>query len=227
MSLKSHFAPLLRRVLPGSAPFLCIGLLASTAFAAGQTTNVNVTTIVHDYDTAAPVPNLLLIRSDDYNGSGQATYTASGKCPSNCLTSQIGSGGAWTMLLLNQSLRTICFTFVPVTGSSVVPSGCYYVSVEAYSRCLDASGNVIGFLAIAPGTSINRCSLGVDFSVGRTKYKLEMGQTALSGPATGWASVSCNAASGTSCYSWTIVPNTVDSLATIANLYQFGNHGLV
>src|SRR5258708_39753417 len=51
-----------------SALPLCLAIAAS----AQHTTSTNVTTIVHDYSSDG---TQLLMRSDDYNGSGQATYT--------------------------------------------------------------------------------------------------------------------------------------------------------
>jgi hypothetical protein len=202
-------------------------LFAATAFAGGQTTAINVTATIYDYDTASPVPNLLLMRSDDYTGSGQATYaTTPGNCHSNCMNSVIHTGtGGWQLLLLGQSVRTVYITASPVSGSAVFPSGFYYASVELYANCW-TNGTQTGLLEIAPGTSNNNCVVGIDFSNGSTKYKLEMGQTAIDGGTTGLATVSCNNGTGGTCNSWTIVPNTIAPNPTIANLYQFANRGL-
>ena len=59
------------RTLSLISSILFIG--TASAFAA-KSTSVNVTTIVHDTDSAGAQ---VLIRSDDYNGSGQATYSPS------------------------------------------------------------------------------------------------------------------------------------------------------
>jgi hypothetical protein len=197
------------------------------AFGAGQGSGINVTSTVHDYDTASPVPNLLLMRSDGYNGSGQATYNTGGKCPSNCLTTIVGTSGGWQLDLYNQSLRTVCLTFMTADGSTPVPAnGCYSASIEIYSRCFDANGSEIGILTIAPGTSANHCDFALDFSTAsRTKYKLAMGQPGLTSPPTGLATVSCNSGSGGTCNSWTIVPNMIAANPTIANLYQYSTKG--
>ena len=67
--MKCHFA----RGIRG----FCLAVLLLTSFfavSAQKTTSPNVTTIVHDYGTDGTTP--LLMRSDDYNGSGQATYTS-------------------------------------------------------------------------------------------------------------------------------------------------------
>ena len=42
---------------------------------AQKTTSATATATFHDYD--APGTTLLLLRSDDYNGTGQATYASS------------------------------------------------------------------------------------------------------------------------------------------------------
>jgi hypothetical protein len=115
-------------------------------------------------------------------------------------------------------------SFSTVNGSKPVPpNGCYSANVEIYSHCHDLSNNEIGFLTIQVGTPATNCTFGFDFNPGRTKYKLEMGQSLpAGGGATGLATVSCNAASSGACNSWTIVPNTNAPNATIANLYDYG-----
>jgi hypothetical protein len=198
--------------------------LAGALTAAAPPATINVTAIVHDEDTAVP-PNQLLLRSDDYNVSFQATYTDTG----NVTTHITLSGGSWQMYLGNQSLRTIWLTLSkPVNNSPAAPApdGYYSANVEVYSGCYDTNNNQTGFLVIPPGMANNRCNLGVDFSYGRTKYKLVM-SPAISG--TGWATVSCNAGDSTgACNSWTISPNTLagsGNVPTVANLYRFANNG--
>jgi hypothetical protein len=184
-----------------------------------QPTTEPATTIVHDFDTAVPA-NQLLLRSDDYNSVGQATYTQS--------TVSL-SGHGWQLDLYNQSTRTIWLTFSkPAPGSPPAPvsDGYYYDYVEAYSRCWDLNNNEIPLVSIPAGTSNNRCTLASDFGVGRTKYKFVMGQPSITGTSTGWASVSCNAANGSTCTSWTIIPYMGSPNATVSNLYQYGTHGL-
>lgn len=69
----------------------------------------NVTTTVHDYNGTTQ----LLMRSDDYNGSGFATYItesgngSTGNNSKNSLISQINSNGAWKLDLYSQSVRTL------------------------------------------------------------------------------------------------------------------------
>lgn len=206
------------------ALFLAVfGTMAGIA-AAGQkpTSSINVTTIVHDYDTSN---NWLLMRSDDFNGVGQATYSAA--LDPN-VSSIIASGG-WQVYLGNQTVRTVYLTLsnpVPGSNPSPAPNGYYSANTEIYSTCFDQNNNVISFLAIAPFTSLNRCQLGVDFSYGRTKYKLVMSPTR---PGTGWATVTCNAGNSSGvCDSWTIVPNTTagsGNVPEVANLYQFSTAG--
>jgi hypothetical protein len=68
----------------------------------------------------------------------------------------------------------------------------------------------------------------VDFAYNRVKYKLVM-QPSIPGlintSGTGWATVSCNTASGTTCNNWTIVPNLNAANATVADLYQYTKSG--
>src|SRR5579863_7676497 len=229
MSLRLDSAPLLGRAASVSdrrkASILCVGLLAAAACCpavAGQpTTPFNVTTIVHDVDAAG---NLLLMRSDDYKGYLQATYTTT--TTHNGMTSLMWDNAGWRVLLGGQTLRTIWLTLKSQVPSINLPDGYYSASVEIYASCHDSSGNEVPLLAIPPLTANNNCLLGVDFSTGGSKYKLEMGQP-FSGPLTGLATVSCNGGSPGACNSWTITPYTGGSAATVANLYQYATHGLV
>jgi hypothetical protein len=190
-------------------------------------TTVNVTTIVHDEDTAVP-PNQLLLRSDDFNGVFQANYNDPNNYTSTVQLNQSG----WQLYLGSQSLRRIWLTLSKPVGSSPpapAPDGYYSANVEIHSACYDVNNQrlTMSYLAMTPGTSNNRCHLGVDFSNGRTGYKFDMGPD-ISG--TGWATVSCNAANSTgACNNWTISLNMAagfGNIPTIANLYRYGNHGL-
>jgi hypothetical protein len=112
----------------------------------GKTTNTNVTTIVHDYDsTGAP----LLVKSDDYNGSGEATYSAK----DTNVGSHIDSSGEWWLNLYGQNTRQSVLRQLYVTPNdvynsaahSVPPAGLYWQSVEASSVCRDQNLNKVPF----------------------------------------------------------------------------------
>ncbi len=67
-------------------------------------TSINVTTIVHDYDSTGT--ELLLLRSDDYNGTNQASYSAA-------LDPNLSStiyNGVWFLRMYSQSVRTLWIT---------------------------------------------------------------------------------------------------------------------
>ena len=214
----------LRRMLATSACCLVV-TLAFAAKPVPPPTSSNVTTIVHDQDTAVP-PSQLLLRSDDYNGVFQASYND----PSNYNSSMSLTFSGWNLSLFNQSLRTIWLTLSKPVGNS--PSnlgldGYYSAHVEIYSRCYDINNQRLSVsnLTMQPGTSFNRCDLGVDFASGRTTYRLFMSPTV---PGTGWATVACNTADSTgACNSWTISPNTLagnGNVPTVANLYKSGTY---
>src|ERR1700694_409114 len=103
------------------------------------TRSINVTTTVYDYDGRGVE---LLMRSDDYNGTGQATY-ASGSGGQN-LTSAI-IGGEWDLSLLHQSLRTLWITPNDPLGSQPAgpPAGYYWQDVDSRSQCFDQNGNTV------------------------------------------------------------------------------------
>src|SRR5258708_32716747 len=204
-----------------SALPLCLAIAAS----AQHTTSTNVTTIVHDYSSDG---TQLLMRSDDYNGSGQATYTST---KSGSLSSS-NTNGEWVLSLLKQSLRTLWITpNDPVGSEPAGPSaGYYWQSVEAKSICFDQNGNTVPLQNVV--TSSGNCKLGVNFNSGGTLYKLLMSPFPLSGagdapptcppagcPAPGLATVTCNKVSNSQCVSWTIVPNANAPNANVVNLY--------
>jgi len=216
---------------------LCFVALLLTAFvtpAVPKTTAPNVTTIVHDY--ASDGTTQVLMRSDDYNGSGQATYTSTSSRNSS-LTSWIVNG-EWDLILYSQSLRTLWITPNDPVGSQPVgpPAGYYSQGVQSASRCFDQNGNTVPLANVV--TSSGNCSLWVNFNSGGTLYKLLMSPFPFSGagavqptcpptgcPATGLATVTCNNVSNLQCVNWTIVPNTSAANANVANLYRYSSKG--
>jgi len=209
----------------GLVTFLVL-LLTSFGAASGQ----NVTTTIHDYDSAG---NQLMLRSDDYSSSGQATYTSSCTKRTSCLYSDFTSIGELEVQLYKQSLRTIWITPNDPVGSEPAgpPSGYYWNNASIRSDCFDQNGNVVPLWNIV--TSSGNCKLGLNFDSGGTNYKLLMSPFPFSGsgdgtprcpstgcPPTGLATVTCNQVSGSPCVSWTIVPNVGAANANIANLYR-------
>ncbi len=209
----------------------CLNILASLfsiailcpAAQAGSTCRgcVYVTAIVHDTDTTGAA---MLLRSDDYNGAGQATYTQG-----NGVTSDI-YGGTYFLDLYSQTLRTLYITpndpYAPAQNPPVPipPPGYYSQYVELPVHCYDASNNLVPLQNIV--TSSGNCRLGVDFGYGGVKYKLDMGPLlAAPGPATGLVNVTCNGTSSGQCVNWTITPNPNGSLANVANLYYYARGG--
>jgi hypothetical protein len=210
--------------------FLLI-LVAAMAFAKGpggasgaKNTITNVTTIVHDTDAAGAQ---VLLRSDDYNGSGEATYSAS-----SSMSSYIFNDGRYFLRLYSQSLRTLYITpNDPIDASQPMapPPGYYWQNVELVFGCYDQNLNLVAFQNIL--TSSGNCKMILDFGDNDTEYALVMGPTAslpAPGPATGLVTVTCNSLSGGHCVNWTITPNSTASSGnppTVANLYVFtGNH---
>jgi hypothetical protein len=190
----------------------------------------NVTTTVHDYDSAG---NQVLLRSDDYHASGQATYTTSSSKRSS-LGSSILSDGEFELQLSRQSVRTVWITPNDPVGSQLTgpPAGYYWSSTFVRSHCFDQNGNLVPLANVV--TYSGNYQLGVDFSSGGLDYKLLMSPFAfsISGvtptcpssgcPPTGFVTVTCNAVSNGQCVKWTITPNTGAANATYANLYSEG-----
>ena len=176
------------------------------------TTGTNVTSTVYDADGLG---NLLLTRSDDYNGTGFATYTAINK-----ITSQIDGNGGWKLYLGSQTARTLYL--VLASQGIPAPDGYYYSSIEGYSQCFDQNTIQVSLRLMTAGASNGNCSFGMDFSYGKTKYKLVMSPKFVG---TGRALVTCTAVAGGYCTSWTIVPNATVTNAGVANLYHFSNTG--
>jgi hypothetical protein len=172
----------------------------------------NVTSTVFDTDASGAS---LLTRSDGFNGSGFATYAAVDK-----ITSHISPDGSWKLYLGSQTARRL---YLVLAGQGIpVPDGYYSSNIEAYSQCFDENTVQVSILSMTAGASNGNCSFGVDFSSGGTKYKLVMSPKFAG---TGRASVTCNAAAGGSCTSWTIAPNAGVVNAGVANLYRFGKNG--
>lgn len=98
------------------------------------------------------------MRSDDYTGLKQATYTTTGWTVKN-LSSVITAANYWRLYLGNQSLRTVWLTLSkPVSGSPSAPvsDGFYNADGEVYSLCFDPSDQQIAFRAIQPGPAATR-----------------------------------------------------------------------
>ena len=162
------------------------------------------------------------MRSDNYNGTEQATYTAALNTGVN---SFIDSAGEWFLELYSQKLgvRTLWITPNDVYNStaSTVPGAAYYwKNVEVSSKCRDQNLNAVPFQNIL--TSSNNCSLDLDFNFGGTVYKLVMSPVLPGpGPATGLVTVTCNKVSGAQCVSWTMAPDMAAPNAAIGNLYSY------
>ena len=171
------------------------------------------------------------MRSDDYNGSGQATYTTikASKGQGYLVTSSINADGEWLLTVSDQSGRTLWLT--PNQGISnsqpAAPPAGPYVIQKAYSACRDQSGNIVPYENLVNGSG--NCSMAVNFFSGGILYKLLMrpgsleGTTCPSGgcPATGLAKVTCNAVSNNQCVNWTITPNAGAPLVGVSNLYSY------
>lgn len=192
-------------------------VVLSVAALAARPSNPAVTATVFDTDTAGAQ---VLLRSDDYNGSGQASY------------SSVINLGVWQMG--TGTTRAVWITPndpIDSTQPQAPPAGFYSQNVTVRSHCFDASGNIVPLQNVV--TSSSTCHLGVNFNSGGVGYKLLMSPFPLSGagdfpptcpstgcPAPGWATVTCNAVADSQCVDWTIVPNTTIANAEVANLYQ-------
>ena len=178
---------------------------------------VNVTTTVHDSDSTG---SQVLMRSDDYNGTGQATYSAALNAN---VQSYLYSNGAWYLRLYSQSIRTLYITPNDGINNSQPqgpPAGYYWQNVEVAAACYDQNLNLVPFQNIV--TSSSNCKLITDFSSNGMQYKMVMGPAALViGPATGVVTVACNVVNSGHCVSWAITPDTAvgSPNPTVANLY--------
>jgi len=206
--------------------FLSSPMLGSKAQPGKPSSDVPVTSVLYDYDTAG---TQLLMRSDDYNGVGQATYTTIKNKAGFLVYSTITADGQWFLSLNDQSGRTLWLTpNQPVGGSQpTAPPAGNYVIQKTYSVCRDQSENVVPFTSLVNGSG--NCSLAVNFFYGGILYKLIMRPDSLDGtlcpsggcPATGLANVTCNAVSNNQCVNWTITPNAAAPLVGVANLYSY------
>ncbi len=199
-------------------------LVTVTSFYA-KTTSTNVTAIVHDTDSSGTA---LLLKSDDYNGYLQATYSAA---LDPGVGSFLTSDGRFFLDLFGQSTRTLFITpNSPINGSQPMapPPGYYWQNVEFAVGCHDQSGNVVAFPNIVNTTG--NCSMILDFNYSGTKYKLAMGPNSnlpSSDAGSGLVRVACNSISNGVCVNWTITPNMAASSTnppTVANLYVFTNN---
>jgi hypothetical protein len=192
-------------------------LTAAAGQGGGKTTSssTNVTSTVWDYDGSGA---LLLFRSDDYSGSGQATYTAI-----NNVESFMTSTGIWFLNLYPQKTGTRQAYVTPddpVGAEPLAPAaGYYWQNVEITSKCTDSSGNVVPLPNLVNGS--NNCDFMVDFNYNRTVYKLLIGRVMNAGdPTPGKASVTCNAVnSGGHCVNWTMTAGSGTN-PVVANLYS-------
>ena len=194
-------------------------------------TNTNAAATFHDYDALGAT--LQLLRSDDYNGIGQATYTTSSSGGSSLSSTFVN--GEWNLNLANQSLRTVYIKpNAPIDSLQPQgpPAGNYWDGVVVRSGCFDQSGNIVPLANVV--TSSGNCKLYVNFNSGGTLYKLAMSPFPFSVggsppptcpstgcPATGAVTVTCNAVSNGQCVTWTIEPNATAPRANVANLYRY------
>lgn len=190
---------------------------------AGNTTcppSPAVTTVIHDFDISG---KQLLLRSDDYNGTGEASYSAA--LDPN-LTNNIYCGW-WSLRMYSQSIRTVYITPDDAINSSQPAGpqpGYYSVYVEAASKCYDQNLNLVYYQNIL--TSSTNCGLNFDFGYNGVKYKLSMTPSLPApGPATGVATVTCNLVNSGQCTNWTLTPNLNAANATVANLYYYAKGG--
>lgn len=197
-------------------------LVVAVCTFAAKSTSVNVTTIFYDTDSTGAQ---LLLKSDDYNGSGQATYSPS------AVSTYIFSDGRYFLRLYGQSLRTLFITpNRPINGSQAMapPPGYYWQNVELAVACWDQNLNLVPFSNIL--TFSGNCEMIVDFGYNGTEYKIAMGPSGrlpAPGPPTGLVTVTCNSVNSGQCMKWTITPSTTGSSnpPSVANLYLYtGSH---
>lgn len=188
----------------------------------GRATSTDVTAIVYDTDSTGAG---LLLKSDDYNGSSQATYSAA---LNPGVGSFLTSDGRFFLDLFGQSARTLFITpNSPINGSQPMapPPGYYWQNVELAVACHDQSGNQVAFPNIVNPTG--NCSMILDFGYNGTKYKLAMGPNVAlpaSDAGSGLVNVTCNSVVNGSCVKWTLTPSMIASATnppTVANLFVF------
>jgi hypothetical protein len=194
------------------------GSVSASGGGAGKTTssNTNVTSNVSDYDLSG-VP--LLFRSDNSNGTSQATYASI-----NNISSFVDSTGIWHLNLYQQKTgsRTVYVTPNDPVGSQTAapPAGYYWKNVEITSQCRDANGNTVPFANLVNGS--NSCAFMVDFGYNGIVYKLQVGRVLnATDPIPDKASATCNAVnSSNQCVDWTLTVGDGTS-PVVANLYSY------
>lgn len=225
----------MHRVCVGIAALLLVSNLAWAGKPSSSTCppSSNVTVTVYDDDATGA---LLLERSDDFNGTNQAQYSATSN---SSLTTSVSCG----MLRFNlygqgsttQAIRTMYITPNQAIDSSQPagpPPGYYWQNVELASGCYDQNGNQVYLENVL--TSADNCGMILDFNANGTKYKLRMGPgcsgcVGVAAPTTyGLLTVTCNSVSSNQCVSWTFVPNPTPSSTnppSVANLYYYAKGG--
>ena len=200
--------------------FLVSAAFATSSSGGKPSTLTNVTSTVFDMDTSGVS---LFFRSDDYNGSNQATYTNA-----DGVVSFIDSAGSWYLNLYPQ--KTVTRTAYITPGDAVgtqptaPPPGYYWNHVEITSKCMNPSGNTVPFPNLVNGSS--NCTFWVDFDHNEIVYKLLIGRKLnATDPTPGKASVACNAVNSSNpCVAWTITAGNGAS-GVVANLYSLtGGH---
>src|SRR5215472_16238589 len=151
MSIRNSSATVLGALVLGAVAVVCAAVPSGAG--SGKATSTNVTAIFYDTDATGAA---LLTKSDDYNGSGQATYS-----PSQ-VPSYLTSDGRYFLRLYGQSLRTLFITPNSAVGSQPMapPPGYYWQNVEFAVGCHDQSGNIVPFQNIVNSTG--NCSMILD-----------------------------------------------------------------
>jgi hypothetical protein len=131
---------------------LISGALAnSSSGKGGGTTAVNVTSTVFDLDSSG---SRLLTRSDDYNGSNEATYAYTSD---KNIESFIDSSGVWYLNLYPQETgtRTVYVTPNDNVGAQpeAPPAGYYWKNVEITTKCMNSAGNTVPFPNLVHGST--------------------------------------------------------------------------
>ena len=200
---------------------IAIATLGAAHAKAGKSTNplYNVTSTIHNANSAGGGS---LLQSENQSGlSAGAAYAAS----ANISSFVGGPTGEYELDLSQQSASTVYLDFAVLTPNTVPVSSGYY-NATIFSRCYDSNGNLVSLLTIPAKTSNNNCSLRINFSFG--SFVMAPAAELPSGaPATGRASVACNASDSTGCNSWTITPYTNGANGTSADLIQSAKHGNV
>ena len=213
---------------------LAIGLVAVPAaiFAAKNTTPTTTSTV---YDNATSGAQLLM-RSDDFDGSGFATYGKPRTSTKGNTTSQDNSSSGFDAngwVITWSSPRKLFITPNQPVGvqpppTVPLPSANFYSwAGQAHSICRTPAGAVIPFASLGTGIQYS-CQLGVEFhypdqSSGAV-YKLVMGPALpWGGPSTGVANVQCNSIASNQCANWTITsgPDANGQNTNVANLYYY------